>query len=87
MPMMSRTLTLVRHGESESNEDLVRMMLATDSRFSKEALGMEAYIPHFDRALFAFPAPGWQGTSELLARTVDGGRYRKQLEDLRLHRR
>ena len=48
---------------------------------------LETYIPHFDRALFAYPALGWRGTSELLAWAVDGGRYRKQLEDLRLHRR
>jgi hypothetical protein len=47
--------------------------------------GPAAYIPHFDLTLFAFPAPGWRGTSGLLGWTVDGGRYRKQLEYLRLH--
>src|SRR5262249_43369492 len=48
---------------------------------------VKSYIPHFDRALFAFRSLGWRGTSELLAWTVGGGRYRKQLEYLRLHLR
>jgi signal transduction histidine kinase len=46
-----------------------------------------AYIPQFESALFASPTPARRRAEELLAWTVGGGRYRKQLEYLRLHRR
>src|SRR5215813_8146359 len=49
--------------------------------------GHAPYIPHFDRNANSARSPGWRGTSELLAWTVGGGRYRKQLEYLRLHLR